>query len=231
MPLFSITNGSLTPIQQTNFDLEKQLQTLVESSLQPIFNCRLVASEFSTGSQHGGRIDTLALSEDNNPVIVEYKKVESSELINQSLYILANDEFRYGLPRQEAAAWLRGRIERLFGVSQDPSDLAIESAVDAETFNERLFLRFGFVATTLDHGFQTAIPFICSDFYGHPDVRTGDIPDRNGDRYHRLIRCMMTAFWQILFHDKDDVNDYLDTATVFGRSFELGSWPPPGYLR
>lgn len=89
MPLFSISNGSLLPIQQSNFDREKQLQALVESSLQPIFNCRLVASEFSTGTQHGGRIDTLGLSEDNNPVIVEYKKIESSELINQSLYYLS----------------------------------------------------------------------------------------------------------------------------------------------
>jgi predicted transport protein len=89
MPLFAIANCSLTPIQQTNFDSEKQLQSLVEASLQPIFNCRLVASEFSTGTQHGGRIDTLALSEDNNPVIVEYKKVESSELINQSLFYLS----------------------------------------------------------------------------------------------------------------------------------------------
>jgi predicted transport protein len=49
----------------------------------------LVASEFQTGVQHGGRIDTLALSEDNNPVIIEYKKVESAQLINQSLYYLA----------------------------------------------------------------------------------------------------------------------------------------------
>lgn len=89
MPLFSIANGLLTPVAQFNFDREKQLQALIESSLQPVFNCRLVASEFSTGAQHGGRIDTLGLSEDNNPVIVEYKKVESSELINQSLYYLS----------------------------------------------------------------------------------------------------------------------------------------------
>src|SRR5437868_3136844 len=89
MPLFTMTNGLLVPVQQTNFDTEKQLQLLVEASLQPIFNCRLVASEFGTGSQHGGRIDTLALSEDHNPVIVEYKKIESSELINQSLFYLS----------------------------------------------------------------------------------------------------------------------------------------------
>jgi predicted transport protein len=88
MPLFEIQNQSLSPVEQTNFTNEKLLQKLVEQNLKPIFNCRFVASEFPTGSQHAGRIDTLALSEDNNPVIIEYKKVESSELINQSLFYL-----------------------------------------------------------------------------------------------------------------------------------------------
>jgi predicted transport protein len=88
MPLFEIKIQSLLPVEQTNFVNEKQLQKLVEQNLKPIFNCRFVASEFPTGSQHAGRIDTLALSEDDNPVIVEYKKVESSDLITQSLYYL-----------------------------------------------------------------------------------------------------------------------------------------------
>jgi predicted transport protein len=79
----------VSPVEQTNFKMEKQLQSLVEKNLQTIFNCKFVASEFSTGAQHAGRIDTLALSEDNSPVIIEYKKVESSELINQSLYYLS----------------------------------------------------------------------------------------------------------------------------------------------
>ncbi len=89
MPLFEITNQKLSVLEQTNFVLERILQSLIESNLQTIFNCRLIKSEFSTGYQHLGRIDTLALSEDDNPVIIEYKKVESSELINQSLYYLA----------------------------------------------------------------------------------------------------------------------------------------------
>ena len=89
MPLFQIDNGKLTPVQQNNFLAEKELQRLVEGNLSTVFKSQFVASEFSTGVQHGGRIDTLALSEENNPVIVEYKKVESSELINQSLYYLA----------------------------------------------------------------------------------------------------------------------------------------------
>lgn len=88
MPLFSIEGQSLSPINQRNFQQEKELQALIESNLSPVFNCRFVASEFSTGAVHAGRIDTLALSEDSNPVIVEYKKVESSELINQSLFYL-----------------------------------------------------------------------------------------------------------------------------------------------
>jgi predicted transport protein len=88
MPLFQIQNQNLSAVEQTNFSNEKLLQRLVEQNLKPIFNCRFVASEFPTGSQHAGRIDTLALSEDNNPVIIEYKKVESSELVNQSLFYL-----------------------------------------------------------------------------------------------------------------------------------------------
>ena len=89
MPLFSISRTSLVTVDQTNFDSEKHLQTLIEKNLQTVFGCRFVASEFSTGAQYAGRIDTLALSEDDNPVIVEYKKTESSDLINQSLFYLA----------------------------------------------------------------------------------------------------------------------------------------------
>ena len=89
MPIFQISNQKLVSVEQTNFVTEKELQSLVEANLGPVFNCRFVASEFSTGAQHAGRIDTLALSEDSNPVIIEYKKVESSELINQSLFYLS----------------------------------------------------------------------------------------------------------------------------------------------
>lgn len=88
MPIFDISGDKLSAVEQKNFDLEKDLQTLIEKNLETVFNCRFVASEFSTGVQHAGRIDTLALSEEDNPVIIEYKKVESSELINQSLFYL-----------------------------------------------------------------------------------------------------------------------------------------------
>ncbi|KAF3978605.1 MAG: hypothetical protein HFP77_01070 [Methylococcales symbiont of Iophon sp. n. MRB-2018] len=88
MPIFEISENKLLPVEQKNFSLEKELQSLIESNLEEVFNCRFVATEFSTGAQHAGRIDSLALSEEDNPVIIEYKKVESSELINQSLFYL-----------------------------------------------------------------------------------------------------------------------------------------------
>ena len=88
MAIFEIDKGKAKRVRLSDFKVEKDLQQLVEDNLETIFNCRYIATEFSTGNIHSGRIDTLALSEDNNPVIIEYKKVASSDLINQSLYYL-----------------------------------------------------------------------------------------------------------------------------------------------
>ena len=88
MPLFHIEKNKLTSAKLINFEKEKEIQTLIENNLEVVFNCKFIETEFSTGTEHAGRIDTLALSEDNNPVIIEYKKVASSELVNQSLYYL-----------------------------------------------------------------------------------------------------------------------------------------------
>jgi predicted transport protein len=89
MPLFTVSKTALQPVAQSKFASEKTLQQLVEANLGVVFNCRYVATEHSTGAQYAGRIDTLALSEDHNPVIIEYKNVESSDLINQSLFYLS----------------------------------------------------------------------------------------------------------------------------------------------
>ena len=89
MPLFHIDKNKVVSAKLINFNKEKDIQTLIENNLEVVFNCKFIESEFSTGSEHSGRIDTLALSEDNNPVIIEYKKIASSELVNQSLYYLS----------------------------------------------------------------------------------------------------------------------------------------------
>lgn len=88
MAIFEIEKGNARRVRLSEFKLEKDLQRLIEENMETIFNCRLIATEFSTGNIHSGRIDSLAISEDFNPVIIEYKKVASSDLINQSLYYL-----------------------------------------------------------------------------------------------------------------------------------------------
>ena len=93
MPLFQRDKQNLEIIKPQKFFNEKELQTLLENNLEVMFNCRFVATEYSTGPIHGGRIDSLALSEENNPVIIEYKVVESSQLVNQSLYYYNNPLF------------------------------------------------------------------------------------------------------------------------------------------
>lgn len=89
MPLFTRNGFDVEIVRPKKFSNEKELQNLFEKNLSTVFNCRFVASEHSTGPIHGGRIDTLAISEENNPVIIEYKTIESSQLINQSLYYLS----------------------------------------------------------------------------------------------------------------------------------------------
>jgi predicted transport protein len=89
MPLFHIENDKLSMAKPIKFNKEKEIQKLIENNLEVVFNCKFIESEFSTGAEHAGRIDTLALSEDNNPVILEYKVIASSDLINQSLYYLS----------------------------------------------------------------------------------------------------------------------------------------------
>ena len=49
---------------------------------------RFLASEYSTGKTHGGRIDTLGIDENNSPVIIEYKRSTNENVINQGLFYL-----------------------------------------------------------------------------------------------------------------------------------------------
>jgi hypothetical protein len=43
MPLFEMSGENLVPVEQANFALEKELQTLIERNLAAVFNCRFCA--------------------------------------------------------------------------------------------------------------------------------------------------------------------------------------------
>lgn len=69
--------------------LERSLLHQIEKNLECFFGIRLLATEFSTGPKHRGRIDTLGIDENNCPVIIEYKRSLHESIINQGLFYLS----------------------------------------------------------------------------------------------------------------------------------------------
>lgn len=68
--------------------LEAALQRLIENNMEAFFDISFIASEYSTGRVHGGRIDSLGIDSTNCPVIVEYKRSRNENVMNQGLYYL-----------------------------------------------------------------------------------------------------------------------------------------------
>ena len=88
LKLFRLQSNNVTEIDGTSVALEKSLQTLIEQNLETFLGVRFLASEFSTGREHGGRMDTLGLDENGCPVIIEYKRATNVNVINQGLFYL-----------------------------------------------------------------------------------------------------------------------------------------------
>ncbi|WP_046215909.1 endonuclease NucS domain-containing protein [Paenibacillus wulumuqiensis] len=86
--LFRLTNNGVEELHGYTVAVEKSLQTLMERNLEVLIGIRFLASEYSTGKRHGGRIDTLGIDENNSPVIIEYKRATNENVINQGLYYL-----------------------------------------------------------------------------------------------------------------------------------------------
>ena len=119
--LFRLQSGRATELQGDASDLEKPLQTLIEANLDALLGIRFLATEYSTGKTHGGRIDTLGLDENHCPVILEYKRSVGENVINQGLFYLDwlmdhQAEFKllvlekFGKPAANAIDWSAPRL-------------------------------------------------------------------------------------------------------------------------
>lgn len=86
--LFRLDGQTATEIEGKAVTVEKSLQSLIETHLEAFFGVRFLASEYSTGKTHGGRIDTLGVDENGCPVIIEYKRSLNEAVMNQGLYYL-----------------------------------------------------------------------------------------------------------------------------------------------
>lgn len=119
--LFRLAAGKAVELQGDASDLEKPLQTLIEANLDTLLGIRFLATEYSTGKTHAGRIDSLGLDENNCPVILEYKRSVGENVINQGLFYLDwlmdhQAEFKLlvmdqlGKPAADAIDWTAPRL-------------------------------------------------------------------------------------------------------------------------
>lgn len=86
--LYNIKGGNAEAITPLDFKYEREIQNLCEKNLETFFGIRFLASEYSTGLKHKGRIDSLGIDENYCPVIVEYKLDSKENVINQGLFYL-----------------------------------------------------------------------------------------------------------------------------------------------
>lgn len=117
--LFQTQDGALIELDSTSAPLERGLQSQFEHNLDTLLGVRFLASEYAT--THGGRMDTLGLDENGYPVIIEYKRDRSENVINQGLFyldwlmdhrgdfeLLARD--RYGKEAADQVEWSAPRL-------------------------------------------------------------------------------------------------------------------------
>ena len=92
MSLFKVSGDNasrLKPITNLNGKriLERDVQRIFEANLHELLGVHFLASEYSTC--FGGRMDTLGIDDEGNPCIIEYKKGQNENVINQGLSYLS----------------------------------------------------------------------------------------------------------------------------------------------
>jgi len=67
LKLFKLEAGRASELVSTTVALERELQAVIEQNMPAMFTVRFLASEYSTGKIHRGRIDSLGLDENGSP--------------------------------------------------------------------------------------------------------------------------------------------------------------------
>lgn len=86
--LFRYSKEDASELAGKSVAIERTLQRLIESHMETFLGVRFLATEYSTGAKHRGRIDSLGLDENGCPVIIEYKRHSNENVINQGLFYL-----------------------------------------------------------------------------------------------------------------------------------------------
>lgn len=121
MTIFEINKGNLIELSELSFDLEKEIQRLVEDNMKTIFKLDFITSEFELD---GLRIDSLGFDHESKSfTIIEYKKDRNFSVIDQGyayLSLLLNNKAEYilkfnenkneGFLKKDDVDWSQSRI-------------------------------------------------------------------------------------------------------------------------
>ena len=89
MALYRIDeNSKIKKMEIRQFKNEKELQNLCEKNLEELFQVRFIATEFPFADEYSGRLDTIGLDFEGNPVIIEYKFDKNQAVISQALFYM-----------------------------------------------------------------------------------------------------------------------------------------------
>ena len=81
--LFQLQGDNVNELTGSAVKIEKSLQEQIEKNLDTYLGVRFLATEYSIGVNHGGRIDTLGIDENGSPVIIEYKRSMNENVITR----------------------------------------------------------------------------------------------------------------------------------------------------
>lgn len=87
MNIYALNSGTLSPIKESPFKLEREIQSIFEQNLSAVMDLELVKSEFSIKNK---RIDTLAFDPQSKAfIIIEYKKDKNISVVDQGFTYLS----------------------------------------------------------------------------------------------------------------------------------------------
>lgn len=187
---FHEISGNLHELPERGpFRSERELQEFFEKHLHTLTRVEFLGSEYSTGQRHRRRIDTLGIDDVGRPVVVEYKRRQDENVINQGLdYLAWLDDHRAEFRELVRKRLGDGRVASIDFTA--PRLLCIaagfprQDKIAAENSRRRIDLlvyrRFGdaFVALEWAHGGEPPAPDAGGDDADYSEYREVTIRDR-----------------------------------------------------
>lgn len=82
------SNNQTIQLSDERVDIESSVQNYIEQNMRTVFGIKFIESEYSTGNNHAGFIDSLGIDKKYNPVIFKYQRSINDNVIKQGLLCL-----------------------------------------------------------------------------------------------------------------------------------------------